>query len=79
MTGMKSPKAIVPIKDGKSFLYIGINASESGLVKLAWMPHDPPRYITVPIRKNTFKVPNELNLVKNVGDLTQVIGNRIIR
>ena len=46
-------------------------------LKSTLKPQDDPRYITTPIRKNTFKVPTELNLVKKVGDFMLTIGNKI--
>ena len=46
-------------------------------LKSTLKPQDDPRYITTPIRKNTFNVPTELNLVKKVGDFMLTIGNKI--
>ena len=53
--------------------------SEVSSVRLTLNPQDDPRNITTPIRKNTFIVPRELNLVKIVGDFKLITGNRKIK
>ena len=69
----------MPLNEGNELLNNGTNSKEVGSWKSTWSPHEPPRNMTTPIKKNTFKVPNELNLVKNVGDLTLMTGSNIIR
>ena len=50
---------------------------DSTLEKSALIPQDAPRKITIPKRKKAFTVPKLLNLVKKVGDLKLLIGNKI--
>ena len=69
----------MPLNEGNELLNNGTNSKEVGSWKSTWSPQEPPRNMTTPIKKNTFKVPNELNLVKNVGDLTLMTGSNIIR
>ena len=69
----------MPLSDGNDFLNIGTKTSEVSSEKLALSPQDDPRNITTPIRKKTFRVPTELNLVKNVGDFKLITGNKNIK
>ena len=76
---MNSPKAIIPLRDGKEFLYIGVKTTESSCSKFALMPQEAPIKMTKPMRKNALMVPTELNLVKMVGDFKLIIGRTTIK
>lgn len=76
---IKSPKAIMPLREGKVLAYMGTYIGDSTVEKSTLKPQETPRKMTTPMRKKTFRVPTELNLVKKVGDLRLITGSMATR